>query len=67
MSQPGTKQIAFMVNKYLGFVFESAKCCAVNDAVSIKSTTNALIMRRTVSLIARRPEMPTNSVYTSAK
>jgi hypothetical protein len=35
MSQTGTKQIAFMINKYLGFVFESAKCCAVNDAVSI--------------------------------
>jgi Holliday junction resolvasome RuvABC endonuclease subunit len=33
--QTGTKQIAFMVQKYLRFVNQTPKCRAVNDAVTV--------------------------------
>src|SRR5258708_4704617 len=35
VGQPGTEQIAFMIDEYLGLVFETAERGGVNDAVTI--------------------------------
>jgi hypothetical protein len=35
MREPGAKQVAFMVQKNLGFVDQPAKRSAVNDAVTV--------------------------------
>ena len=33
--QPGAKQVAFMVHKYLGFVFQPPECSRVDDPVAV--------------------------------
>jgi hypothetical protein len=35
MRHAGAKQVAFVVQKHLGFVNQSAKRCGVNDAVTV--------------------------------
>ncbi len=33
--QAGAEQVAFVVDEYLGFVFQAAKCGGVDDAVTV--------------------------------
>ena len=54
MSKTGAKLVAFMVHKDLGFVFQTAECAGVNDAVTVTLKLVAALWVRFWKLSAAR-------------
>jgi hypothetical protein len=44
MGQTRAVVIALVVDEYLGFVFEAAECCTVNDPVAIALESRSVVL-----------------------